>query len=102
MVEARRRNSRCWEGTAAADRPGCMAQRHDGSVEAVVGIGEAHPGPAEVSQQPVGIRVNCATMDASRMAHASVGCAAGGKEDVRIAACEDPWRRSIGGGDKGE
>jgi hypothetical protein len=43
MAEASRRNSRCREGTVAAGRPGCKAQRRDGSVEAVVGIGEVHP-----------------------------------------------------------
>jgi hypothetical protein len=43
MAEASRRNSRCQEGTVAAGRPGCKAQRRDGLVEAAVGIGEAHP-----------------------------------------------------------
>jgi hypothetical protein len=66
MAEASRRNSRCREGTVAAGRPGCKAQRRDGSVEAVVGIGEVHPDSAEVSQQLVVVQANRASKDASR------------------------------------
>jgi hypothetical protein len=53
----------CWEHTGPAEvgRPGSKAQRLDGSVEALVGTGEVHPGPRVIRQQLIVVLVYDAT-----------------------------------------